>query len=82
MIDGKGLSNAWNPYWKQCGICHPDLMPQYILHMSHFKEDAKVTNYNFKQNLSNYGLLVFVLKLIYAKVCHYKLNNSKFLDPD
>ena len=42
MIDGEGVSKAWNPAWRQCGVCHPDFQPHYILHMDHMKEDSKV----------------------------------------
>ena len=44
MIDGKGQSNAWNPYWKQCGLCHPHFQPNYILDLTHIKEDVQVTH--------------------------------------
>ena len=41
-IDGEGVSEAWNPVWRHCSVCHPHLRPQYILHMDHALEDAKV----------------------------------------
>ena len=47
MIDGKGRSRAWSPYWKACGVCSPAHMPQFILHMDHFTEDAKVRIYKY-----------------------------------
>ncbi len=44
MIDGvSGTSRAWNPYWRSCGVCHPDFMPHFILHLDHFKEDSSVS---------------------------------------
>ncbi|TRY70004.1 hypothetical protein TCAL_07330 [Tigriopus californicus] len=42
MIDGLGDSAAWDPYWKQCGVCNPLNQPHYILHLDHIKEDSKV----------------------------------------
>ena len=48
MIDGvSGVSRSWNPYWRSCGICHPDFMPHFIIHLNHFKEDAAVSIYIF-----------------------------------
>ncbi len=45
LIDGEsGASRAWNPYWRTCGVCNPDFLPHFILHLDHFKEDAKVTS--------------------------------------
>lgn len=41
MIDGLGVSRAWAPYWMQCGVCNPLFMPDFILSLDHFKEDAK-----------------------------------------
>ena len=49
MIDGvSGVSRSWNPYWRSCGICHPDFMPHFIIHLNHFKEDAAVSIYFLK----------------------------------
>lgn len=42
MIDGLGDSAAWDPYWKQCGVCNPLNQPHYILHLDHIKEDSVV----------------------------------------
>ncbi len=51
MIDGvSGVSRSWNPYWRSCGICHPDFMPHFIIHLNHFKEDAAVSIYFLKKN--------------------------------
>lgn len=41
LIDGLGVSNAWNPYWKQCGVCNPDMQPHYILHLDHYQQDLQ-----------------------------------------
>ena len=42
VIDGEGQSKAWNSYWKECGICHKDYQPDYILHMETFEDDIRV----------------------------------------
>lgn len=41
MIDGKGASKSWAPYWMQCGVCNPLSMPDFVLHLDHIKEDTK-----------------------------------------
>ena len=44
MVDGvKEPSNKWNPYWRECGVCHPDFQPKYIIHLEHYKNDLRVT---------------------------------------
>jgi len=42
MVDGKGESSKWDSYWHQCGLCHPDFRPHYILDFEHAKEDQAV----------------------------------------
>jgi len=42
MVDSKGESAKWDSYWHQCGICHPDFRPHYILDFEHAKEDQAV----------------------------------------
>ena len=43
MVDSKGESAKWDSYWHQCGICHPDFRPHYILDFEHAKEDQAVS---------------------------------------
>ena len=44
MVDGvKEPSRKWNPYWRECGVCHPDFQPKYIIHLEHYKNDLRVT---------------------------------------
>ena len=43
MVDGKGESSKWDSYWHQCGLCHPDFRPHYILDFEHAKEDQAVS---------------------------------------
>ena len=42
MVDGKGMSRAWAPYWHQCGLCNLQFRPHYILHFDHAREDSEV----------------------------------------
>jgi len=42
VVDGKGESAKWHSYWHQCGLCHPDFRPHYILDFAHQKEDEAV----------------------------------------
>ena len=49
MVDSKGESAKWDSYWHQCGICHPDFRPHYILDFEHAKEDQAVSE-NQKKN--------------------------------
>jgi len=42
MVDGKGMSRAWAPYWQQCGLCNLKFRPHYILHFDHAKDDQEV----------------------------------------
>ena len=62
LLDGLGTSVAWNPYWRQCGVCNPFLTPHYILHMDHYKEDAEVFGvryiFTINHNLNLLNLLV------------------------
>merc|ERR1739844_860707 len=42
MVDGKGMSRAWAPYWHQCGLCNLQFRPHYILHFDHARDDSEV----------------------------------------
>jgi len=42
MVDAKGESAKWDSYWHQCGLCHPDFRPHYILDFAHQLEDEAV----------------------------------------
>jgi len=42
MVDSKGESAKWDSYWHQCGLCHPDFKPHYIMDFDHAKEDEEV----------------------------------------
>jgi len=42
MVDSKGESAKWDSYWHQCGLCHPDFKPHYILHFDHQNQDEEV----------------------------------------
>ena len=44
MVDGKGMSRKWAPFWHQCGLCHLDYRPHYILHFDHAQDDEEVKN--------------------------------------
>ena len=33
MSSGDPVWYHWAPYWYHCGLCRPELRPQYILHM-------------------------------------------------
>ena len=43
MVDSKGESAKRDSYWHQCGLCHPDFRPHYILDFEHAKEDQAVS---------------------------------------
>lgn len=53
MVDAKGESAKWDSYWHQCGLCHKDFKPHYVLHFDHPEEDEKVRKF--------YTLLSFAL---------------------
>ena len=43
MVDGeKDPSRKWNSYWRECGVCHPDFQPQYIIHLENYRKDLRV----------------------------------------
>ena len=46
MVDSKGESAKWDSYWHQCGLCHPDFKPHYILHFDHQNQDEEVSTYH------------------------------------
>lgn len=52
LVDGKGTSKKWAPYWMLCSLCHPDFRPKYILNIDHFKDDIKVNNQKCMQVFS------------------------------
>ena len=39
VLNHKGLSYHWAPYWKECNVCSPTTMPQFIIHLDSLKED-------------------------------------------
>ena len=44
MVDGeKDPSRKWNSYWRECGVCHPDFQPQYIIHLENYRKDLRVS---------------------------------------
>ena len=34
------VSNHWSPYWYSCGLCLPELRPDFILHMDKLETDS------------------------------------------
>lgn len=34
------VSNHWSPYWYNCGLCLPELRPDFILHMDKLETDS------------------------------------------
>jgi len=44
MIDGLGVSKAWAPIWKMCGVCNLDTQPLFIVNMDHIQDDLAVLN--------------------------------------
>ena len=47
MVDGKGISRKWAPYWHQCGLCSKGFRPHYILHFEHAQKDEEVKTHYY-----------------------------------
>ena len=85
MVDGKGMSRAWAPYWHQCGLCNLQFRPHYILHFDHARDDSEVnyvSKYQFNYIHKKIWLVVYfqwfqnhIFKLV--KNC----SNQKLLKP-
>ena len=41
MINHRGLSYHWAPYWKECNSCSEITKPHFILHLESLKDDLK-----------------------------------------
>ena len=39
VINHRGLSYHWAPYWKECEVCSSMTMPHFIIHLDTLKED-------------------------------------------
>lgn len=39
VINHKGLSYHWSPYWKECEVCSNITMPHFIIHLDTLKQD-------------------------------------------
>ena len=42
VLNHRGLSYHWTPYWKECNSCSDVTKPQYILHLETLKDDLNV----------------------------------------
>lgn len=39
VINHRGLSYHWAPYWKECNVCSETTLPHFIIHLDTLKED-------------------------------------------
>ena len=42
VLDHRGLSYHWAPYWSECNLCNPEAAPHTVLHMETFVEDLRL----------------------------------------
>ena len=69
MVDGvKDPSRKWNSYWRECGVCHPDFQPQYIIHLEHYRQDLRVTFKVISHYLVKFSKMIKVIKFNFIQV--------------
>ena len=42
VINHKGLSYHWSPFWKECDVCSSITMPHFIIHLDTMKQDLSL----------------------------------------
>jgi hypothetical protein len=39
------VGSHWEPFWRFCSVCHPQLMPDFVLKFENLRHDLKRWNF-------------------------------------